>query len=260
MREADLTANRAQPWPMALQIHLTSLARAPRLRLGEPPALDAEARAAVEGARARIAAAPYLFDGAMLMCQSANAKEVVLYPASYAFYEATRALGPGSALGLGGTGVGLLLHDERGRTLWAKRSEYVQQPNSWCLAASGGLTPAHKSLRDCVFKEAKEELGLPRQSLAGLKAHALAVGPYPVGAFIVFAATLAPGYEPRPDGHEVVELAWVSAPERELDLIDAPMRLLWWELSEQGLVGPAISERRSRRPEGSAFGLRPALV
>jgi 8-oxo-dGTP pyrophosphatase MutT (NUDIX family) len=246
---------------MALRLSLTPLARAPRLRVNAPPELDAVAAAAVEEARVRIAAAPYLFDGSSLMCLNASATEIALYPATYAFYEATRLLGDKSTLGVGGVGVGLLLRDGAGRTLWAKRSEYVQQPLSWCLAASGGLTPAHKSLRDCIVQEAKEELGLPKQALSGLKAHALAVGSYPVGVFVLFEATLAAGYEPKPDGHEVTDLAWVSAPERELDLIEAPLRLLWWELAERGLVGPAVSERRSRRPENPAFGLHlPALA
>jgi hypothetical protein len=110
----------------------------------------------------------------------------------------------------------LILFDEQGRELWAKRSAHVDQPGSWCYALGGGVARAEDGFRGSILVEAREELALAPAQLQELKPCVLLQGGLGVGGYLLFTALLKPGSEIQLCTEEVDELRWVSDPLADL--------------------------------------------
>jgi 8-oxo-dGTP pyrophosphatase MutT (NUDIX family) len=112
---------------------------------------------------------------------------------------------------LGYLGVGVVVFNRHGETLWARRSSQVDYPDHWGFPIAGGVD-ADASPRWAALAEAEEELGLHLGDLVELKPVALALGPPPIAAFVVYQALLDAAAQLRPNREEVAELRWVRDP------------------------------------------------
>lgn len=197
----------------------------PGLRLEPVPALPPALAALLQAERAALEAHPRHFDGSQLMASALDGETIVGYEASYAWYAAWQKAGAGTDFGLGSIGVGLLLDDGDGRTLWQRRSERVLFPGHWIYALGGGVTSG-QTPREAVLAEAREELGLEPADLLDLRAVAL-LHWQELGVYTVFRARLRPGAVLAPEPEEVAELRWVQDPLAELAPVQPLVDRIW---------------------------------
>ncbi len=194
------------------------LSAVPPVRAVEPPAPGAAERAAIERARADLAADPRRFDGPVLMVVSAAPDEIVAYAASYAWRLARREPAV-RRLALGTLGVRALLAAPGGGWVWQRRGDLVEDPGTWTFSAAGMVEPG-RDPQAAVVREIEEELGVPAAGVAGLRAVALCTGELDAtaarpwsesAAEIVFTGTLiaAPA---RPASAEVADLRVAATP------------------------------------------------
>jgi hypothetical protein len=187
------------------------------MRLTSRPSLSLNTQMIIREEAQKLDAHPFLFNGPQMMARATDEKgRIIAYRGRYAHYRAWRRAGD-SHLGLGAIGCGLILFDAKGRTLWQKRSEKVEAPDTWGFSAAGGVSTPN--IRDNVLAEAKEELGLREEDFISLEPIALFVHPG-FGAYYLYAGRIKEGTALHLERDEVVEVAWVENPLEELVVVD----------------------------------------
>jgi hypothetical protein len=168
---------------------------------------------AVADARSFLARTPGRFDGPIAFCHGVAPEGAILRRAGrYAealvvFEEPTLAYRLGFALG-----VQLFVDRAEGVTLFQLRGPSIgRDPLLWTASASGGLTPK-ESPRDAVLADAREEIGLGPEDLAGFGPVAVCLNEDSGSALVVYHATLHERAEPVPDATKVAELHWARDP------------------------------------------------
>jgi ADP-ribose pyrophosphatase YjhB (NUDIX family) len=180
----------------------------PQMTVVDPPTLPRDSAADLAAERRRMAADCTLTDGRVIMVAAAAAERLIVFEATYAWHLVDRRDGlPGVA---GGLGVQLALTTPDG-LVWQRRGPGVDHPLSWSISAAGTVQPG-AGLEEQIVAEAREELGLRRDDLAGLRPLAVVVGERRRIVEVVFTARLPPGAELRPDGAEVTEVRVARTP------------------------------------------------
>lgn len=197
---------------MALTVE--RITTAPSIEIVPVPQLPPDLAAVVAAAERRIDVDPRLFNGPQLMAVRYEPGRLFAYEGRYAHMLAAHDVGPGTALGIGAVGVGVLVTDTSGHELWSLRADTILHGGTWCFAAAGGVVPG-QDFRSAGLGELLEELWIPETALISFEPQLLILGMFNT-TYVIWRALVEPGVELRPNPEEVADVRWVTDPLAEL--------------------------------------------
>lgn len=220
-------------------LRLIKVGGIPEIVTVSTPRLSRQLQAEIEREQQCLAASEHEFDGPVQIVLRADDQRLVVADATYSWWKVLRSTTSPNPYPYGGLGVALLLYDQDGSILWARRSDTVRDPGTWGLSAAGGaqagLTP-----EQAMLVEAHEELGLRADKIEDLTplftVRGIVTGGN-TGVLVLYRARLAKHAVIAPNPDEVSEVVWQPSPEGLEPLGDGAARV-WEFCRRRGFLDP----------------------